>query len=82
MFCCPRCSHNVVEPESGVTILFNIDDSYEQCGQQNIVQSCFHQYCINLSVFTRVEVPNRKETKISHVITCTTAILQTVLSSS
>jgi hypothetical protein len=43
----------VVEPESGVTILFNID-SYEQCGQQNIVQSCFHQYCINLSVFTRV----------------------------
>jgi hypothetical protein len=60
MFCCPRCSHlstilnNVVEPESGVTIMFNIVDSYEQCGQQNIVQSCFHQYCINLSVFTRV----------------------------
>ena len=60
MFCCPRCSHlstilnNVVEPESGVTVLFNIVDSYEQCGQQNIVQSCFHQYCINLSVFTRV----------------------------
>jgi hypothetical protein len=43
--------NNVVEPESGVTILFNIVDSYEQCGQQNIVQSCFHQYCINLSVF-------------------------------
>ena len=61
MFCCPRCSHlstilnNVVEPESGVTILFNVVDSYEQCGQQNIVQSCFHQYCINLSVFTRVD---------------------------
>ena len=59
-FCCPRCSHlstvlnNTVEPESGVTILFNIVDSYEQCGQKNIVQSCFHQYCINLSVFTRV----------------------------
>jgi hypothetical protein len=47
--------NNVVEPESGVTILFNIVDSYEQCGQQNIVQSCFHQYCINLSVFTRVK---------------------------
>jgi hypothetical protein len=46
--------NNVVEPELGVTILFNIVDSYEQCGQQNIVQSCFHQYCINLSVFTRV----------------------------
>ena len=44
-----RCSHlstilnNVVEPESGVTILFNIVDSYEQCGQKNIVQTCFHQ---------------------------------------
>jgi hypothetical protein len=56
-----RCSHlstilnNVVESESGVTILFNIVDSYEQCGQQNIVQSCFHQYCINLSVFCRVD---------------------------
>jgi hypothetical protein len=60
MFCCPHCSHlstilnNIVEPESGVTILFNIVDNCEQCGQQNIVQSCFHQYCINLSVFTRV----------------------------
>jgi hypothetical protein len=49
--------NHVVEPESGVTILFNIVDSYEQCGQQNIVQSCFHQYCINLSVFCRVEKP-------------------------
>ena len=60
MFCCPRCSHlstilnNIVEPESGVTILFNIVGNCEQCGQQSIVQSCFHQYCINLSVFTRV----------------------------
>ena len=62
MLCCPRCSHlstilnNVVEPESGVTILFNIVDNYEQCGQQNIVQSCFHQYCNNLIVFCRVEI--------------------------
>jgi hypothetical protein len=50
MFCCPRCSHlstilnNVVEPESGVTILFNIVDSYEQCGQQNIVQCMTQRY--------------------------------------
>ena len=49
MFCCQRCSHlstilnNIVEPESGVTISFNIVDNCEQCGQQNIVQSCFHQ---------------------------------------
>ena len=49
MFCCPHCSelltilNNVVEPESGVTILKNIVDNCEQCGQQNIVQSCSHQ---------------------------------------
>jgi transcription elongation factor Elf1 len=60
MFCCPRCSHsstllnNIVEPESGVTILFNIIDNCEQRGQQRIVQSCFHQYCNNLIVFCRV----------------------------
>jgi 3D (Asp-Asp-Asp) domain-containing protein len=33
-----------VTPDSGSTILFNIVDilldNYEQCGQQNIVQSC------------------------------------------
>ncbi len=31
--------NNIAEPESGVTMLNNI----EQCGQQNIVYSCFHQ---------------------------------------
>jgi transcription elongation factor Elf1 len=62
MFCCPRCSHlstilnNIVEPKSGVTILFNIVDNCKQCGQQSIFQSCFHQYCNNLRVFNlRVE---------------------------
>jgi hypothetical protein len=46
----PRCSHlstilnNIVEPESGVTILFNIVDNCEQYGQQNIVQACFQQH--------------------------------------
>ena len=37
----------VVEPESspqsGVTMLNNIVDNIEQCGQHNIVQSCFQQ---------------------------------------
>jgi hypothetical protein len=62
LLCCPRCSHLstilniIVEPESGVTILFNVVDNCEQCGQQSIVQSCFHQYCINLIVFTRDDV--------------------------
>jgi hypothetical protein len=59
MFCCPRCSHSTilnstVEPESGVTILFNIVDNYENVGCKAFVQSCFHQYYNNLSVFTRV----------------------------
>ena len=35
--------NNVVEPESDVTMLTNIVNSLEQCGQQNIVQSCPHQ---------------------------------------
>jgi hypothetical protein len=47
--------NNIVEPESGVTILFNIVDNCEQCGQQSIVQSCFHQYCNNLSVFASTD---------------------------
>ena len=31
---------NDVEPELGVTTLNNIVDNIDQCGQQNIVQSC------------------------------------------
>jgi hypothetical protein len=60
MSCGPHCSqlstilNNIVEPESGVTILFNIADNCEQCGPHNIVQSCFHQYCNNLIVFSCV----------------------------
>ena len=34
----PECS-----PQSGVTMLNNIVDNIEQCGQHNIVQSCFQQ---------------------------------------
>ena len=30
-------------PQSGVTMLNNIVDIIEQCGQHNIVQSCFQQ---------------------------------------
>jgi hypothetical protein len=60
MLCGPHCSHlstilnNIVEPELGVTILFNIVDNCEQCGPHNIVQSCFRQYCNNLIVFSCV----------------------------
>ena len=42
-----QCIEQVVEPESspqsGVTMLNNIVDNIEQCGQHNIVQSCFQQ---------------------------------------
>ena len=47
MLCCARCSQlstiifTIVTPDSGSTILFNIVDNCEQCGQQNIVQSCY-----------------------------------------
>ena len=34
----PECS-----PQSGVTMLNNIVNNIEQCGQHNIVQSCFQQ---------------------------------------
>ena len=32
-----------ISPQSGATILNNIVDNIEQCGQHNIVQGCFHQ---------------------------------------
>jgi hypothetical protein len=43
MLCCPYCSqlstilNNIVTPDSGSTILFNIVDNCEQRGQQNIL---------------------------------------------
>ena len=49
MFCCLHCSelltilNNVVEPESGITMLKNIVENCKLCGEQNIVQSCSHQ---------------------------------------
>jgi hypothetical protein len=39
------CMNNVLLPTLFTlvnNILFNIVDNCEQCGQQNIVQSCFH----------------------------------------
>ena len=46
--------NNIVESESGVPMLNNIVDQSEQCGQHNIIQSCFQQYCIKLMVFRHV----------------------------
>ena len=61
--------NNIVEPELGGTILFNIVDNCEQCGQQSIVQSCFHQYCINLSVFTPVIDHGSRPMKVLEFLT-------------
>jgi hypothetical protein len=55
------------QPESGVPTLFNIVYNCEQCGQQSIVQSCFHQYCINLSVFTRVPCRESRSADVAAV---------------
>ena len=58
MFCCLHCSqlstilNNIVTPDSGSTILFNIVDKCEQRGQQNIVQSCM--LSSGLGVYCRV----------------------------
>ena len=55
IFCCPHCFrlltvlNSLVTPDSGLTMLFNIVNSLEQCGQQNIVQYCFHQLVTSCS---------------------------------
>ena len=43
-----RSTHSIsiismISPQSGVTMLNNIVNNIEQCGQHNIVQGCFHQ---------------------------------------
>ena len=53
-------------PQSGVTMLNNIVDNIEQCGQHNIVQSCFQQPvtthnfwpCIS-KLYRRLHLPKR-----------------------
>ena len=51
---CPRLLtvlSSIVTPDSGLTMLFNSVNSLEQCGQQNIVQYCFHQLGTSCSFF-------------------------------
>ena len=46
-----------ISPQSGVTMLNNIVDNIEQCGQHNIVQGCFHRPwtgCAFLRVYSSV----------------------------
>ena len=64
----------VVEPESspqsGVTMLNNIVDNIEQCGQHNIVQSCFqqpvatHNFWPCSICFTQIQKPTTRITAI------------------
>ena len=55
--CCPHCSrlltvlNSIVITDSGSTMLFNVVNRLEQCGQQNIVQYCFHQLGTSCSFF-------------------------------
>ena len=53
--CCQQyCStllHLIAGYNSGSTILNNIVDNPEQCGQQNIVHCCFHQARTGCSFF-------------------------------
>ena len=43
--------NSIVTPDSGSTMLFNIVNSPEQCGQQNTVQYCFRQLGTSCSFF-------------------------------
>ena len=43
--------NSIFTPDSGSTMLFNVVNSLEQCGQQNIVQYCFHQLRTSCSFF-------------------------------
>ena len=43
--------NSIVTPDSGLTMLFNVVNSQEQCEQQNIVQYCFHQLGTSCSFF-------------------------------
>ena len=63
-----------ISPQSGVTMLSNIVDSYYQCEQHNIVVSCFYQpvydstfnlfcfdlYCTNM----QYEIPEAQECQV------------------
>ena len=57
MFCCPHCSHlstilnNIVEPESGVTILLT---TVNNVGSKTLFNPVFINYCNNLIVISRV----------------------------
>ena len=55
--------NSIVEPESGVTMLFNVVNNFEQCGQHNILQSCFQQHCNRLMIFCRVQQRKNKRGK-------------------
>jgi hypothetical protein len=60
MFCSPHCSqlstilNNIVTPDSGSTILFNIVYKCEQRGQQNIVQSCWAAGSAFIAVYNTI----------------------------
>ena len=55
-----QCCWALISLQSGVTMLNNIVDNIEQCGQQNIVHSCFHQARTGCSFFA-VYLSDRKQ---------------------
>ena len=70
MLCCPHCLellsslNNIVTPDSVSTILFNVDNNYEQCGQHNTVQSCSTVGSEFLAVYVKFE----EQFSCSHVL--------------
>ena len=55
-------SYTWLRANSGSTMLNNIVDNTEQCGQHNIVQGCFHQpwtSCAFFAVYDKIKIMNR-----------------------
>ena len=66
MVCGRHCSQlstimfNIVTPDPGSTVLFHIVDNYEQCGQQNNVQSWYTTGSEFLAVYAQNKKGNEK----------------------
>ena len=68
---CWAWSYNTLQLQSGVTMLNNIVDNIEQCGQHNFVQGCFHQPwtgCAFLRVRVAVSHRRRCMTLLWHLL--------------
>ena len=68
--CFSTLLHLIDGYNSASTMLSNIVDNIEQCGQQNIVQACFHQArtgCSFLAVYTVLNKYRNKNSALNYL---------------